>query len=166
MNMKIRNFEETDRHAVIQMIAEFRMNLANLVGRDPEINIDQAEQELTDYLGKEYPIYVAEVNSDIIGYAISRVDEEVVWAEQLYVKPNFRRKGIASALYSRIEKLAEDLGGDNVFNWIHPNNHAIVHFLRKHGYNVLNLIEIRKPWKNEVTPERIPVGSHFFDYSQ
>lgn len=29
--------------------------------------------------------------------------------------------------------------------YVHPNNHRMIEFLRKRGYTVLNLTEIRKP---------------------
>lgn len=40
----------------------------------------------------------------------------------------------------------------------------MIEFLRKRGYTVLNLIEIRKPWQNEKTTQKIIVGEHEFDY--
>ena len=63
-----------------------------------------------------------------------------------------------------VEKLAESLGGDTAFNWVHPNNDSIIAFLKKLGYSVLNLIEVRKPWKNETPFQKITVGKHDFDY--
>ena len=98
------------------------------------------------------------------GYLVCRVEDTVIWAEQLYVSPNARRQGIASALYSKAEELAEELGGETTFNWVHPNNDIIIAFLKKRGYSVLNLIEIRRPWKNEASTKKITVGKHDFDY--
>ena len=46
--MKIRNFESTDKDAVIQMIAEFRVHLAHLVGRVSKMDTKQAEIELCE----------------------------------------------------------------------------------------------------------------------
>lgn len=37
-------------------------------------------------------------------------------------------------------------------------------FLRKRGYTVLNLIEVRKPYKDEMLTQTITVGDHEFDY--
>ena len=55
-------------------------------------------------------------------------------------------------------------GGDTVYNWIRPDNRVIVSFLRKRGYKVLNLIEIRRPRRNEKLTSRIQVGECEFDY--
>lgn len=40
----------------------------------------------------------------------------------------------------------------------------MIEFLRKRGYTVLNLIEIRKPHKDETLTRQITVGKHAFDY--
>ena len=40
----------------------------------------------------------------------------------------------------------------------------MIAFLRRHGYTVLNLIEIRKPWLGETLTQTIRVGDHEFDY--
>jgi len=40
----------------------------------------------------------------------------------------------------------------------------MIAFLRKRGYTVLNLIEIRKPYAGEKTTQIIKVGENEFDY--
>jgi len=40
----------------------------------------------------------------------------------------------------------------------------MIEFLRKNGYSVLNLIELRKPYSGEVLSRKIQVGEHEFDY--
>ena len=42
--------------------------------------------------------------------------------------------------------------------------HRMINFLRKRGYTVLNLIEIRKPYEGENLTQTIRVGEHEFDY--
>lgn len=60
--------------------------------------------------------------------------------------------------------MAKRLGGDTVYNWVHPNNDKIIPFLLKRGYNVLNLIEIRKPSGNEFLTQKINVGKYEYNY--
>lgn len=64
----------------------------------------------------------------------------------------------------KAEKLAEVYGNETVYNYVHPNNHRMIEFLRKRGYTVLNLIEIRKPYQKEGLTQTITVGEHKFDY--
>ena len=64
----------------------------------------------------------------------------------------------------KAEELAAAYGNDTVYNYVHPNNHGMITFLKSRGYTVLNLIEIRKPWKGEKLTQTIRVGEHEFDY--
>ena len=56
------------------------------------------------------------------------------------------------------------MGEDTVYNFVHPNNDGMIAFLRAKGYTVLNLIEIRKPYRDETPKTSIRVGNHTFDY--
>ena len=85
----------------------------------------------------------------------------VVWVEQIYVKESIRRKGVASFLYKKAEEISD---GDTLFNYVHPNNEVMINFLKSKGYTVLNLIEIRKPFKGETNNSKIIVGNNEFDY--
>ena len=55
-------------------------------------------------------------------------------------------------------------GETTVFNYVHPNNEAIIAFLKSKGYSVLNLIEIRKPYAGETVTGKMRVGDNEFDY--
>ena len=137
------------------------MALTELRGKPQRSNITSAEIELEDYLTKGFPIYVAEdAQSGIVGYMVCRIDEDIVWVESIYVKEENRRKGIASKLYSEAERIAKEIGGSAPYNWIDPTNEAIIHFLRKRGYDVLNLLELRRREPNERLIYKISVGKH------
>lgn len=95
---------------------------------------------------------------------VCRIEEPVVWVESIYVANKNRRNGIASALFQKAEKIAAEYGESTVYNYVHPNNDKIIHFLKKQGYSVLNLIEIRKQYPDEKFHTTIQVGNHEFDY--
>lgn len=163
--MQIRKARADDQEQLIRLLAEFRVTLAGLRGRASKPNLDAARRELAEYQSPGYPVFVAENDdSRIMGYLVCRVDGDVVWAEQLFVLPEYRRKGVGSALYSQAERLCEEVGGDTVYTWVHPNNDIIISFLQKRGYSVLNLIELRRAWPGEQTNQKIRVGDHEFDY--
>lgn len=163
--MKICPLQASDEPVLIQLIAEFRVSLGKLRGIDHKIDLVVASQELTEYLRKSYPIYVAKNETGaLVGFLVCRVDGDVVWAESLHVATEYRRQGIGSALYAEAERLAQELGSETVYNWVDPNNDRIIHFLQKRGYNVLNLIELRRAYPGEETMERISVGANAFDW--
>ena len=162
--MHIRRAHEEDMEELSELIADFRLTLLSFRGMSAKRDVESARKEFMECMEKGYPIYVAIEDSRIVGYLVCRIDDDVVWAESLYVLPEHRRKGIGSALYEKAEEIAEKLGQDTVYNWVHPNNHAIIQFLKKKGYNVLNLIELRRRWKGEEPKMKIKVGENEFEY--
>jgi len=162
--MEIRLSGTGDGQTLIQLVAEFRQSLAELRGKDREMDLESASRELSSYHEEEFPIYVAENKvGNLIGYLVCRVDDDVVWAESLYVSPAYRRRGIGSSLYAGAERLADELGSETLYNWVDPNNTQIIAFLQKRGYRVLNLIELRRTRPGEEMTGKIQVGLNEFD---
>ncbi|MGC9523151.1 MAG: GNAT family N-acetyltransferase [Anaerolineae bacterium] len=162
--MHVRPSRPADTEALLPLIAGFRVALAALKDREREPDLEAAREELASYEQAGHPIFVAEHDGRLVGYIVCRVADDVVWAESLYVAPAYRRRGIASALYARAEALAEELSGETLYNWVHPNNDAIIAFLKGRGYTVLNLVEIRRPRSGEEPSGTVCVGDHVFDY--
>ena len=141
------------------------VTLAKLKGSERERDLKAAEEELEFYLKKEYPIFIAEGNKgNLLGFHVCRIQDEIIWSESLYVIPEARRRGVGSALYEKAEIIANEMGCDTVYNWVHPNNYRSIPFLKKRGYNVLNLIEICKKRPREKLTQKINVGQYEFDY--
>ena len=147
-----------------QLVALFRVELRSYKGIVSKPNMDAGREEMEEYLSAGFPVFAAVINGQYAGYVVCRVDSEVVWVESIFVKDEYRRQGIASALHSKAEEIAAFYGDDTVYNYVHPNNHRMIAFLRKRGYTVLNLIEIRKPYQGEQPTQTICVGEHEFDY--
>ena len=150
--------------ALAEMVALFRVELRSYKGITSKPDIEAAREEMEEYLIAGFPVFAAIVDGEYAGYVVCRVDSEVVWVESILVKDEYRRQGIASALHSKAEDIAAFYGDDTVYNYVHPNNHRMIAFLRKRGYTVLNLIEIRKPYQGEQPTQTICVGEHEFDY--
>ena len=147
-----------------QMVALFRVELRSYKGIVSKPNVEAGREEMEEYLAAGFPVFVAMIDGKYAGYVVCRIDSEVVWVESIFVKEEYRRVGIASALHSKTEEIAASYGEETVYNYVHPNNHRMIGFLRKRGYTVLNLIEIRKPYKREKLTQKICVGEHEFDY--
>ena len=150
--------------ALAEMVALFRVELRSYKGITSRPNMEAGREEMEEYLSAKFPVFAALLNGEYAGYVVCRIDNEVVWVESIFVKEEYRRKGIASALFGKAEEIAASYGDDTVFNYVHPNNHRIIQFLRKRGYTVLNLIEIRKPYKNETLTQTFTIVEHEFDY--
>ena len=150
--------------ALTEMVALFRVELRSYKGIVSKTNIEAGREEMEEYLAAGFPVFAAIMDGEYAGYVVCRVDSQVVWVESIFVKEEYRRHGVATALHSKAEEIAASYGEDTVYNYVHPNNHRMIEFLRKRGYTVLNLIEIRKPYKGEKLTQTITVGEHEFDY--
>ena len=67
-------------------------------------------------------------------------------------------------LFTKAEEIAESMGDDTVYNFVHPNNEGMISFLRSKGYTVLNMLEIRKPYTGEELTTTVRVNENTFDY--
>ena len=149
---------------IAPLVAQFRVTLKGFKGITASPNENEGASELKEYLDAGFPVFTARKDGVACGYLVCRVDEPCVWVESLYVLPEYRRQGVASALFREAEKLAEAYGEDTVYNYVHPNNNAIIGFLKSRGYTVLNLIEIRKPYAGETLSRTIQIDENLFDY--
>lgn len=165
MKMKIREVKLNDiNDELAEMVALFRVELRSYKGIISTPKIEAGKEEMEEYLLAKFPVFVALVDGNYAGYMVCRIQDDVVWVESIFVKEKYRRLGIATVLHDKAEKLAETHGNETVYNYVHPNNHRMIEFLRKRGYTVINLIEIRKPYQGEKLTQTITVGEHKFDY--
>jgi ribosomal protein S18 acetylase RimI-like enzyme len=162
--MVIRKATAADRDGLMPLVVKFREELAHLRAQQSRVTSDKARAELQGYFDKNCPVFIACAGPQPIGFITCKIVDDVVWAETMYVLPEHRRNKIATRLFEQVEQIAREMGGDTVYNWVHPNNDAIIGFLAKRGYDVLNLIEVRKPRQDETNPAKIRVGKHAFKY--
>jgi len=153
-----------DIDMIVPLIAAFRCTLRGFMGLQTTPDVEAAYDEFMEYMEKDYPIFIYKENHNCVGYLVCRIDAPVVWVESLFVDPSARRRGIASVLYRYAEKLAHSYGQQTLYNCVHPNNDGMIAFLAKRGYDVLNLIEIRKKRPDEAAKEKIAVGNNAFRF--
>lgn len=160
----MREAKADDVEVLAPLIAKFRVELKKFKKIQSTININAAKTEFCEYLDSRFPIYLAFIDDECVGYIVCRVDEPCVWVESIFVLESYRKLGIASKLFERAEILAKSYGEETLYNYVHPNNDAIIRFLNSKEYNVLNLIEIRKKYKNENITTKIKIKNNIFDY--
>lgn len=163
--MRVRQYEAADCGQVIRLVSEFRRSVDAFRGNEHEADLDSAAQELEDWLRPGFCVFVAEHEPGaLVGFIVCRVADGVVWAESMYTDPAFRRKGVGSMLFQRANELAKENKHDTVYGWVHPNNDVIIAFLRHHGYDVLNLIEVRRAHDGEVLKDSVTIMRNSFRY--
>lgn len=162
--MNILKIDENNIEKIASLVADFRVELCSYKGIETKPDIEAGKEDLLYFLKAQYPVFAAEDNGEIVGYLVCRIEDEVLWVEHIYVCSHYRRKGVASLLFEKAEEIADSIGQETVFNYVHPNNDGMIQFLRSKGYTVLNLIEIRKPYKGEKMKTTIKVNNNTFDY--
>ena len=162
MNLVRIGIHDADR--IAPLAAGFRTALKSYKGIVSEPDPEAAKEEITEYISKGYPVYAAEEDGTLAGYMVCRIDEPCLWVEHIFVREEYRRRGAATMLFSKAEEIAESMGENTVYNYVHPNNEGMIRFLRSKGYTVLNMLEIRKPYRGEKTATTIHVDQETFDY--
>ena len=162
--MEIIRISEKDADRVAPLAAAFRVQLKAYKGIRSESNTEAGKEEILDFVRSGFPVYAVEDQGTLLGYTVCRIDEPCLWVEQIFVREDCRRKGVASLLFSKAEEIAASMGEPTVYNYVHPNNEGMIRFLRSKGYTVLNLLEIRKPYEGERLMTTIHVDKEDFDY--
>lgn len=162
--MKIIRIDTNTADRVAPLAADFRVTLNGYKNIKSQPDIESAKEEIAEFLKSGCPVFAAEDDGVLIGYIVCRIEKPCLWVEHLFVSGEYRRKGVATMLFEKAEELAGAMGEETVFNYVHPNNDNMISFLRSKGYTVLNMIEIRKPYKGENLTTVINVNNNFFDY--
>lgn len=147
-----------------KLLYKFRHELAQLKNRRLSYSLLDAKEELSDYFTPEYEVYLADKAGKAVAYIILRVFDNTVWLEQLFVLEAERKHKYATSLLKIANQKAIDYGKETAFINVHPNNHKMIQFLANNGYDVLNLIEIRKLYNKEKINSKINVGENSFKY--
>ena len=164
MNTQIIKVKRENVTDLAPLVADFRVALKSYKGISSTPNIENGKDEILEYLDADFPVYAAIHQEQFVGYIVCKVEAPCVWVESLFVTNSFRGLGVADDLIKRAEELALSYGEETLYFNVHPNNHRMISCLRRHGYSVLNLIEIRKPYHGEILTQEIQVGEHLFDY--
>lgn len=98
MNFEIRNFEKNDKNEIISMMREFYSSNAVFTNGSDEI----FEKDFINCINKNPYLegYIFYNQEEILGYAMlaksfsTEFAKPCIWFEDLYVKPNYRGKGI------------------------------------------------------------------------
>ena len=162
--MELVKISNKDVEGIAPLVAAFRTQLKAYNGIESKPNVIAGKEEILEFLEADFPVFAVRDNGVFVGYIVCRIDEPCLWVEHIFVREDFRRKGVATMLFSKAEDIAASMGEETVYNFVHPNNDNMIHFLRSKGYTVLNMLEIRKPYAGEKLSSTIHVEKEVFDY--
>lgn len=162
--MVLKKIGIADADNIAPLAAAFRIQLKSYKGITSQPNIEAGREEILEFLESGVPVYAVEDSGIFVGYIVCKIDEPCLWVEHIFVREDYRRKGVATMLFNKAEEIAASMGEDTVYNFVHPNNENMIQFLRAKGYTVLNMIEIRKHYEGEKLTTTIHVEKEAFDY--
>src|SRR5664279_1244008 len=89
----LRDFEPADLEAIVRLDAE-----SGTTDQPPAFTL----ADVIDCLGR-CPAVVATAAGRLVGVAVSRVDHDRAWVVRIALSPQWRRRGLGSALLSELE---------------------------------------------------------------
>ncbi len=135
---------------IVYMHADCRRELAALKKIRMDQDIERSQQEIDEALQKQEYVFAAVRDGKYAGYMILQPQADIVLTD-LYVRPEYRRKGIASALFAKAEETAAAEGCD-VSVVMKPYYEKMLQFLQKQGWNYLSEIRLVKDTGEEDAP--------------
>ena len=111
-----------------------------------DIDADQAEQNLKEWTTKDNRLYVVIYEDDFAGFLrIGFRGGNVAWIEDVFVKEEFRNRGIATESIKQAEEIIKATPPyDAICFDVVPRNVAALKLYHKLGYQTLSLITVRK----------------------
>ena len=91
-----------------------------------------------------YSVLVAKDGSGLLGFAISHLDDYLVWLDWFMVDPKARRKGVGSALLHAMMETAPRRGAHKVWCDCRTDNEASKAILKRNGF--ARIAEVRNHW--------------------
>ena len=145
-SLDIRSFRSADRAALVQLWSEVFPE--DPPRNAPESMIDNKLRVQSDLL------MIAEVENRLVGAVMAGFDGTRGWIHHLAVAPQYRLKGIATALVRAAEDGLRMLGCPKVNLQVRGENDGVVAFYRAPGYSVERRVSMGKVLGSESTDAR------------
>lgn len=137
---KLRDLEE-----FLKLYAEFYNELRSRQGWRAH-SLDEYCEDVKEILAKDKVFLAEEGNNALVGFIRVSEREGSYWIEELYVKPEYRGRGIGRRLVEAAEKYVSkrDL---SIYTMVLPQDRRAMSFWLHMGYTLLNTIELAKDFK-------------------
>jgi len=106
------------------------------------VNVDEYYNEALENSDKS-SVFIAEDNGKIVGFLKADVEQidhfflnpQIIYLDDIFVLPEYRRKGIAKTLVKEAEKLAKEKGIKRIQARVYSFNKRMQSFLESQGYH-------------------------------
>ena len=133
---RIREMEEGDVAEALRVINEaakaYREVLPSHVYREPQMTAEEFMRER-----RRIRFFVAEVEGEIIGVIGYEYVGDVALVRHAYVKPQYQRRGVGTALLNHVEEIVVSEGKvDTLIVGTYRDAYWAIAFYSKHGYRL------------------------------
>lgn len=128
--MNIRPMTTEDYDAVVKIWQTAEIDFCS-VGRESRQAIEKQIAEFPTLT------LVAQDNGDIVGVVLGTHDHRKGWINRLAVSPEYRRRGVAAVLLSRVETEFKALGIEVYAALVKAENDASAAFFERRGYSTM-----------------------------
>jgi len=139
------------RNNAVQMVAAFFADHFTISEREQvtvtPARLQAAEEDLDDWLAKDEAVlfFIEEDGTEAGLILLATHGGTVVWIENLYVKPELRRRGIATRAIRLAEDYAREVMHAPAVNLdVIPQNIDAIRLYHSLGYDTLQMVTLRK----------------------
>jgi hypothetical protein len=144
--LEIKVYTKGDEQTAVDLWQEAISGLTDIV--DSRIDIRARLSIPSQYF------FVASIAGKVVGTALAGVNETIALLDHLAVNPNFRRKGIGTALLREAENRLSEAGFAALKIQLEAANEGALAFLKESGYKLEGLVNLGKEFPNNSNGKR------------
>lgn len=149
---KLTPYNPASRDAMVELLAAFYAEhyalSENVEAVVTSERMAAAEEDLAEWEAREdAALYLIEEDGGVAGLLfLARHGGSVVWIENLFVRQELRRRGIATRAIALAEEIARrEMHAPAISMDVIPQNQAAMRLYHALGYDTLQMITMRKP---------------------
>jgi GNAT superfamily N-acetyltransferase len=145
--IRIRSHTQEDLPGLVPLFRDFFSMHRQFLGGAAPLADTEAQEIVLEATGQpQIWLVVAEEaeTGQLAGFARWEEREGAFFGRELFVRPEYRDRGIGTRLQEEVERQVREAGADAFFISVVPHNHHMLAFAHRRGYDTLNTVELRK----------------------
>jgi GNAT superfamily N-acetyltransferase len=142
----IRSHTPEDASALIPLFRDFFTLHRQFLGRTEPLTDAEAREITHEALAQPHSWLIVaedEVTGQLVGFARWEEREGTFFGRELFVRPEYRGRGIGTHLQEEVERRVRQAGADVLFVSVVPHNRRVLALAHRRGYDTLNTVELR-----------------------
>jgi RimJ/RimL family protein N-acetyltransferase len=116
----------------------------NALAKESEIKKFQPSDLELKIIDDKHSVIIATIKDEIVGFCLSRFDDNLIWLEWFGILEVYRGKGISNLLLTELDKTVLIRGCHKIWCDCRTSNKASIHILTTHGYK--QIVTIPNHW--------------------